>query len=208
MACLNVWRHPRPKAVEGLCIGRTDVPVDRRKSKRLAHRIRRFARREGLPRVVVTSPLRRGAEVGAWLASWGWRHHVDVRLIELDFGDWDGRPWQEIPATEIGAWCDAFEHHAPGGGEAVALLLARCAAFIAETPASCVVGHAGWISAARWLSQPAGAAPRAANWPPAAAYGERVAFTSAESPAASASSPGGSGCSTPTAPPGPCRPPH
>ncbi|MEP7103048.1 MAG: histidine phosphatase family protein [Burkholderiales bacterium] len=206
MADLSVWRHPRPVAVEGLCIGRTDAPVDRRKSKRLAHRIRRWARRHGLARVVVTSPLRRGADVGRWLARWGWRHLVDKRLIELDFGAWDGEPWQEIPRVEIDAWCAAFEHRPPGGGETVASLLARCAAFIADAPAACIVGHAGWISAARWLSAAKGLSPQASSWPAAVDYGERVALTPAASPAASASSPAGSACSTPTARPAPCRP--
>jgi alpha-ribazole phosphatase len=208
VADLNVWRHPRPVAVQGLCIGRTDVPVDRRKAKRLAHRIRQFARRGRLPRVIVTSPLRRGADVGRWLSRWGWRHRVDARLSELDFGAWDGRAWQAVPRGEIDAWCASFEHHAPGGGEPVAALLVRCAAFIAAAPAACVVGHAGWISAARWLSQPTARAPAAADWPPPAAYGERVAFTSAASPAGSASSPAGSACSIPTARPAPYRPPR
>ena len=31
-----LWRHPRPTGHEGRCIGRTDVPVDPRKARRLA----------------------------------------------------------------------------------------------------------------------------------------------------------------------------
>jgi len=54
------WRHPRPIGADGRCIGgRTDLPVDARKAKRLAHRIRAVARREGLVREAVCSPLER-----------------------------------------------------------------------------------------------------------------------------------------------------
>ncbi len=176
---LSVWRHARPRAVAGRCIGITDVAVDRRKSKRLAHRIRAWARGHGAPRIVVTSGLRRSADVGRWLARWGWRHRIDARLSELDFGAWDGRRWDEIGAAPVDAWCAQFERYAPGGGESVAALLERCAAFIADPAhagAVCVVGHAGWISAALHLRRPGPGAPEAASWPAAVGYGARVSL--------------------------------
>ncbi len=174
---LSVWRHARPSGVAGRCIGRTEVPVDRRKSKRLAHRIRAWARRNGAPRLVITSPLQRGADVGRWLACWGWQHRRDARLLELDFGDWDGRRWADVEVAEIDAWCADFVHARPGGGEPLAALLERCAAFIADSPRACVVGHAGWISAALWLESSGGTLPEPATWPPAVGYGARVALT-------------------------------
>ena len=160
-----VWRHPLPQGVAGRCIGRTDVAVDRRKVKRLAHRVRQWARRNGAPRIVITSPLRRAADVGRWLARWGWEHRIDARLSELDFGAWDGRLWSEIGAAPVAAWCADFVRHAPGSGESVEHLLQRCAAFLREPPC-CVVAHAGWISAALWLAQHE-EEPTAALWPAA-----------------------------------------
>jgi len=165
-----VWRHPLPQDVAGRCIGRIDVAVDRRKAKRLAHRVRQWARRHRAPRVVITSPLRRAAEVGRWLARWGWEHRIDARLSELDFGAWDGRPWHEIGAAPVDAWCADFARHAPGGGEPVACLLQRCDAFLNETPCGSVIAHAGWISAALWLGEHAGQDPSAAQWPAAVRY--------------------------------------
>ena len=171
---IDAWRHPRPDGVAGRCIGHTDVPVDRRRAKRLAHRIRRAARREGWPRIVWTSPLRRCADVGRWLACWGWAHRIDVRLCELDFGDWDGRRWDEIGAAPVDAWCDDFLHRAPGGGETVAQLLARCRGLLDELPPhACIVAHAGWLNAARCVR--GGIVPtRAADWPAAPGYCVRV----------------------------------
>jgi alpha-ribazole phosphatase len=184
----HFWRHPRPQGIEGRCIGRTDVRVDRRKAKRLAHRIRRCKRLEGGPRVVVTSPLQRCASVGRWLKAWGWTHVVDERLSEMDFGRWDGRRWNDIGAAAVDAWCADFSHHQVGGGESVAQLLARCENFLAQGQVDrppFIVGHAGWASAAAWLlrqrrSDHAGGPvpdPSAADWPAAVGYCKRVTLT-------------------------------
>ena len=176
---LVVWRHPKPQAVAGLCLGCTDARVDARRAKRLAHRVRRWARRAGAPHVVLTSPLQRSAAVGRWLARWGWQHVLDERLAELDFGTWDGRTWASIGAVPVQAWCDDFMHYAPGGGEPVAALLQRCTALLAEHAGStpvCAVGHAGWISAALWLQHHPGMSPTATAWPPAVRYGECVSL--------------------------------
>jgi alpha-ribazole phosphatase len=171
-----VWRHPKPRDVVGRCIGRTDVAVDRRRAKRLAHRIRQWARRHRAPHIVVTSPLQRTAAVGRWLARWGWQHRIDERVSELDFGAWDGQRWDAIGAAAVDAWCTDFAHHAPGGGETVEQLLQRCRSFLTEhvgTVSCCVVGHAGWISAAAWLRWDRGQ-PVAVDWPAPVGYGHRV----------------------------------
>ncbi len=175
-AALAVWRHPLPRGVQGRCIGHTDLRVDPRKTKRLAHRIRRWARLQGAARVVVTSGLERAASVGRMLASWGWRHHVDARLNEMNFGHWDGLAWSLIGAQAVDAWCRDFAAHRPGGGESLADLMARCKAFLAEPPqaAVCIVGHAGWISCARWLEAGETALPSAAQWPASVRYGGLV----------------------------------
>lgn len=168
---LHAWRHPRAEGAAGRCIGRTDLAVDPRRAKRLAHRVRQQARRHGLPRAVVTSHLARSRAVGRWLARWGWRHRIDPALAELDFGDWDGRPWADIPRAAVDAWCADFLRHAPGGGEPVARLLQRVRAFDPGV-ARCVVTHGGWLSAARWLAEGHAGAPSAATWPPAPVCGQ------------------------------------
>lgn len=166
---MKAWRHPKPRGFEGRCIGaRTDLPVDPRKAKRLAHRIRATARREGLPRAVVCSPLRRCRAVAEWLRRWGWRRQVDAQLAEADFGDWDGRPWAEIGAAAVQAWCEDFAHHRPGGGESVAALWGRAQAWQAPEGIACLVGHGGWLSARCWRLP---RWPLAGDWPPAVRFG-------------------------------------
>lgn len=181
-----VWRHPRPRDVAGRCIGQTDVPIDKRKAKRLAHRIRQQARRHGLPHVIHTSPLGRCAAVGWVLRTWGWRHHIDPALQEMDFGDWDGRPWSTIEHAEVDAWCGDFLHHAPGGGESLADLFRRVGDWAARARLSrsgpadgpqLVVGHAGWMLTLAWLSTRSDRPTRAVQWPAPPAYGQCRQFS-------------------------------
>ena len=143
------WRHPSARRASGRCIGRTDLAVDPRKAKRLAHRVRQAARRYSLPRLIWVSPLQRARDVGRWLRRWGWRVQVDARLAELDFGAWDGLPWSQVPWDEVQAWQDDLLHHAPGGGESLASLAWRVHAFcVSLPPGPCqLVGHGGWINA-------------------------------------------------------------
>jgi alpha-ribazole phosphatase len=164
---MKAWRHPRPIGHAGRCIGaRTDLAVDPRKAKRLAHRIRATARREGLPRAVVCSPLRRCRAVAAWLRRWGWRRVVDARLAEMDFGAWDGLRWSDIGREAVDAWCADFARHPPGGGECVAQLMARAQAWQPPAGVAVLIGHAGWL-AARGLRFE----PLASDWPAPLPFG-------------------------------------
>lgn len=180
---LYCWRHPRPFGAEGLCLGRTDLPIDPRRARRLAQRMRALARRERLPTVVWTSELERCSAVGRVLRAAGWVHRIDARLVELDFGTWDGLAWNEVPRAAIDAWLADFLHHRPGGGESLAELLARVRAVLEERPRALLVTHGGWLSAAQWLrnrasgvSDSPGVAipsdtPDPSHWPPAPAWG-------------------------------------
>jgi alpha-ribazole phosphatase len=143
------WRHPKAQGAAGRCIGSTDLRIDARKAKRLAHRIRATARQHGLAHEVWVSPLQRAWRVGRWLQRWGWVLHVDARLAELHFGHWDGKPWADIPWPEVQRWEQALLHHAPGGGESLLALSQRVASFVAEQQQrSCLlVSHGGWINA-------------------------------------------------------------
>ena len=180
---LWIWRHPKPQGAAGRCIGRTDLAVDARRAKRLAHRIRAEARRQGLPHEVWSSPLQRCRAVARWLKRWGWRHHVYAQLLELDFGAWDGRRWSDITPAAVAAWEADFEHHAPGGGESLQQLRVRVSRYLAEFAAVAgpaggvtggatvrlIVGHAGWINVLGLLDA---AGLSATRWPAAPAHGQ------------------------------------
>ena len=57
---------------------------------------------------------------------------VDHRLREFDFGQWELKPWDEIPRQEIEAWLADIAHYAPPGGENLSSVFARSADWIDE----------------------------------------------------------------------------
>ncbi len=176
MTELWCWRHPRAKHTAGRCIGRSDVPVDPRKAKRLAHRIRQQARHHRLPHRLWVSPLARSQAVGGWLARWGWQVQCAPLLAEMDFGDWDGLPWTAVAWDAVQAWQDDLLHHRPGGGESLALLAQRVRTFVAQRAGDgagpcLLVGHGGWINAL--FEVPPGCQfVAAAHWPAPPRHGE------------------------------------
>ncbi|MGY6412047.1 MAG: alpha-ribazole phosphatase [Alkalilacustris sp.] len=147
-------RHTRPAVAEGTCYGRTDLalaPCFAAEAARLV---------EALPPVrrVVTSPLSRCSRLaGAIAGARGVVLETDPRLIEMDFGRWEGQPWDAIPRAELDAWAADLLHARPHGGETVAELAARAWAAledIARGPRPALaVTHAGVIKAARAARQ-------------------------------------------------------
>ena len=171
MPAFTIWRHPRPRGAAGRCIGgRTDLPVDPRKAKRLAHRIRAHARRHGLPREVVTSPLARAADVGRWLRRWGFLWRVDATLAEMDFGAWEGRPGADIPREDFDAWTADFADLRAGvHGESVRAFMLRVAQahdeWLAQERDVLWVTHAGVLRAVTLLQRGIRCPATAGDWP-------------------------------------------
>ncbi len=99
---------------------------------------------------IISSPLSRALDVArAAAARTGAPLRTDDRLVELDFGTWEGQPWATLPRAEIDAWAADPLHYRPGGGESVADVLHRVRrawtgiASAAET--TLLVTHAGPI---------------------------------------------------------------
>lgn len=176
VSTLYLWRHPKPSNARDRCIGHTDLPVDKRKLKRLANHIQAFTRRHKLPKVIWCSTLQRSHGVGAILAKRGFSCELSPLLCEMNFGTWDGKPWEEISKAEIDDWCADFSDFTPGGEESVRLLYQRVVLMFnrwqsqlseLKTGPRCVlvVGHAGWITAARQLCSGIGLPKQASDWP-------------------------------------------
>ena len=160
---LILVRHTRPDAGEGICYGSTDIaaaPGFEPAAQALATRLAPADR-------VVSSPLRRCAALARLLAGrLGAPLAFDPRWREMDFGAWEGRPWDAIPRPDLDAWAADLMHARPHGGESVAMLAARTAEAMAACPAHeriVVVTHAGPIRAAL------------AAWDRAIGYGETIA---------------------------------
>ncbi len=84
-----------------------------------------------------------------------WPTHFDARLRELDFGDYEGRTYDELEALPAyRAWIDSAGEQAPPGGESTAELRQRLDGWFADMLRDCtppgrhrvlVVTHGGVI---------------------------------------------------------------
>jgi broad specificity phosphatase PhoE len=84
------------------------------------------------PARVCASPLLRARGTAAAIAEpHGLTVEVDERLIELDYGEWDGKALREIPAEAWAEW-HADPGFTPPGGESLRDVTARIADFAAD----------------------------------------------------------------------------
>ncbi|WP_215223759.1 alpha-ribazole phosphatase [Echinicola shivajiensis] len=142
-------RHTRPAIEKGICYGQTDLPLASSFEKELT------AVRKNIPKninfqSVFSSPLKRCKELAIGLFG----NHIkeDQRLMELDFGDWEMKPWNEIPEKELNPWMSDFVHTSCPNGESYHELSARGIDFLNDLnklPAGpiAIVTHAGPIRA-------------------------------------------------------------
>jgi broad specificity phosphatase PhoE len=82
--------------------------------------------------LVLTSPLRRASDTAHAIAdAVGAPVEVDERLVEIDYGAWDGQPLGSVSRAEWARWRDdvAFT---PPGGESLVAVGARVASFCTD----------------------------------------------------------------------------
>jgi alpha-ribazole phosphatase len=140
---LILVRHPKPLVAPGVCYGSTDLAVAPEEVARVLAELGQHLS-PGLP--LFSSPLRRCADLAALLPCAS--RSVDPRLVEIDFGQWEMRHWDDIPRAEVDAWAADVTAYRPGGGESVLQMAARVAAFHDELlrqphAGAIVVCHAG-----------------------------------------------------------------
>jgi len=141
-------RHTTPRVAPGVCYGRTDLPLADSFDDEAAAVARAMPNADR----IVSSPLQRCRQLAERLAEEaGLPLAIDERLVEMDFGAWEARPWSDIPREEIDAWMQDFLHARPHGGESVAMLRARAlaaATALRDRPSmTLAVTHAGVIKA-------------------------------------------------------------
>lgn len=142
-------RHTKTDTANGLCYGQSDVP--------LAMTFEEEAQqlREKLPEIsrdcmVISSPLTRCVRLAE---TFGKPVRIDRRLLEVNFGDWENHPFNEIDNDLLRDWAENFVSMPPPNGETFIELCHRAGKFwdelIAKTQVDQVllVTHAGVIRA-------------------------------------------------------------
>lgn len=149
-------RHPPLPQMQGLCYGRRDVLLEPQIFDDAAAGLRAMPDAGDLSRLpILSSPAQRCIGLArAWAsASRAVREvAIDPRLLEMNFGHWEGRPWSTLPRADLDRWADDVAGFRPPGGECFDDLVRRVAAAMAALHAPhLIVTHAGVIRAAAHL---------------------------------------------------------
>lgn len=145
---LYLVRHPKPLVASGVCYGSSDIGVDERDTDNVLREVSAKLPK-GLD--IYSSPLLRCAGLARCLAdAFDCVSPVfDRRLVEMHFGDWELRSWEDIPRGEVDAWAADLTLYRPGGGETVMEMAERVRTFYVDVllrrQDAIVVCHAGTI---------------------------------------------------------------
>jgi alpha-ribazole phosphatase len=133
MALFYFLRHGETAwNAEGRLCGRTDVPLSatgQRQARLLAQRLK------SIPvEALYSSPLGRTRETARLIGeATGREPEVDDRLVELNYGAWEGKTFEEIRRTDPATYC-AWQSDpgrtAPPGGESGEQLIRRVTPFL------------------------------------------------------------------------------
>ncbi len=188
-------RHAQPLIAQGVCYGQLDISAHIEATQEAAMQMSRYLlqqsqRQPGMSIEIISSPLVRCVQLANAVQE---QLHVadlaatltkDGRLMEMDFGTWEGQPWDTVSVDEWNAWLADFAHYPVGShGESVAQLMDRVQQFVQEHQAcgnhwQLWVTHAGVIKAMELLSQglTAQCVQTARQWPGSScSYGKWLA---------------------------------
>lgn len=146
---LHLIRHIKPDYPAGTNYGQTDVPLPADYATIHAGIIQQLPAYD----MVYSSPLSRCQLLATAVKK---DHITDPRLMELHFGDWEGRRWEDIDRKESDPWMEDYINLSPPNGESLLTLVNRFADFVYELKATkhqrvLLVTHAGIIRSAMYL---------------------------------------------------------
>ncbi len=140
-------RHTKTVLPKTICYGQLDTELETPYSEAFQ------AIQSQLPTeaVLYSSPLKRCKLLAEFLnASFQTQIYYDTCLQEMNFGDWEGKAWDDINAAELGAWMENFVITKVPNGEAMRDVFERVKLFFKELPTNTtlpivIVAHAGTI---------------------------------------------------------------
>ncbi|MEY3287997.1 MAG: alpha-ribazole phosphatase [Pseudomonadota bacterium] len=144
-------RHTKTDTLKGLCYGQSDVGLAKsffEEAYQLQQKLPEF--KSGS--LLFSSPLTRCVKLAERLSK---NVKTDARLLELNFGDWENKYFDDIDTTILQQWTDDFVHIAPPNGENFIDLCRRVGAFWQDivdampstTEQIIIITHAGVIRA-------------------------------------------------------------
>lgn len=122
MKILSLVRHTPPAIAPGICYGRLEVELGSDFARDA------LAVKDWLQAAdkIVSSPATRTLRLAHFLArELSCECSEDTRLLEMDFGAWEGRAWNDIARAELDAWSADVLHYTPPAGESAAHMMQR-----------------------------------------------------------------------------------
>jgi alpha-ribazole phosphatase len=122
---LVLIRHPPVDVPAGTCYGQQDVPLlPGWESELDALKADIFHPQD----LVFSSPSQRCVLPAE---RWGTQPvHCSTNLMELNFGNWEGKRWNDIPEAELMPWMKNYRVYRPPGGETLTELWTRVSAWL------------------------------------------------------------------------------
>lgn len=147
-------RHTSVDVPPGICYGQTDVPLTASFPQEAAQV------RDALVGIpfdgVWSSPLSRCMRLAE---ACGWpTPQQDARLMELNFGEWEMQPFEQIDDPRLQSWYDDYLHVRTTGGESFQDQYKRVVGFLDELRQTgmrraAIFTHGGVIRCARLYAQ-------------------------------------------------------
>ena len=127
---LTLVRHTKVGIPTSICYGQTDAPLAETYPEEWAEAVRKLGGDLGRFSKIYSSPLQRCL---LFAKRYFGEVETDPRLMEINFGEWEGKPWEEIFALPEGkAWFADYLHATPPGGESYPEMAARVRSFYEE----------------------------------------------------------------------------
>lgn len=148
-------RHIRPQVASGVCYGHLDLPAAEAPDPAYLELSHEFFQLNPSA-LLLCSPLQRAYLLAEFMSS----HFVDDvsnspvlqadnRWQEMDFGQWEGRQWQDIPQEDIDLWQQDLTGFAPPEGESADQMQQRVLSawqdWLLQQKSGILISHVGVI---------------------------------------------------------------
>ena len=122
---LHLIRHTPVELKNNICYGRIDVPLSNSFVSDCEIIKKKLSKNYD---IVFISPSKRCVELAKKL---GYKTFItDEKLLELNFGDWEGKEWDKINQKQLNKWMKKFVNVAPPNGESFIDMFNRIQTFI------------------------------------------------------------------------------
>jgi len=106
-------RHTTPEIEKGICYGQSDLDVASSFESEVSKILKKVSADTNTK--VYSSPLKRCTKLASTFAN---DIYIDDRLMEINFGDWELKKWDDIPRKESDPWMNDFVNISTPNGEA------------------------------------------------------------------------------------------